>query len=175
MTGTNIKRGLAYDAVALLGFGDASPEPLPVAESGEVIIRYGGWSLRELRDSDVGKIRMHDQKWYERHDWSVETLPAGLYCLRLPVPDSFSKTFGQQEKMLSEGETVAPVVLVATALLSHYLQTGEDLLNTDFARCREHVGNNRAVIDWEDNLLNVGIHSDDDRDYHVWLSSVRTF
>jgi hypothetical protein len=44
--------GFAYDATSIFGFGPPSDELLPEAEPGAIVIRYGGWSLQELRDSD---------------------------------------------------------------------------------------------------------------------------
>src|SRR5579863_3402027 len=123
--------GYAYDAVSMLGFGEprAVPQP-PRAVKGEIAILYGGSSLQALRGSPIGQKLMHQQEWYDRYPWSSEELPAGVYHLRIPVPESNRKTASEQEQILLEGELMAPVILVASALLAHRLQTGEDLLKT---------------------------------------------
>lgn len=164
----------SYDAVHILGFGSASEEAMPEAKSGEVIIRYGGWSLQELRDSVNGKKWMHQQDWYNSYGWSTEKLPAGIYRLRVPVPVSSGQTFVQQQEMLSAGEEVAPVVLVATALLAHHLQKGKDPLNGDWTRCKEVADDDRVELVWDGGRLVVGSGWDDDAGDGVWLSSVRT-
>jgi hypothetical protein len=167
--------GLAYDATSILGFGSASDEPLPEPAPGEVVIHYGGWSLQELRNSDVGKKLMHEQDWYNKYAWSTEKLPPGLYRLRVPVPDSNPKTFAEQQAMLSPGEQVAPVVLVATALLVHYAKTGEDLLKSDWTRCKEQAADgNRVALYWDEGRLGVSRSWGDGCYDYVWLSSVRT-
>src|SRR5579863_9461254 len=94
--GSIMSSGCTYDAVSILGFGDAVAEPLPQAKEGEIVLRYGGWSLQELRDSAVGQKLMHVQNWYYMCPWSRERLPAGIYHLRVPVPKSNRKRFAGQ-------------------------------------------------------------------------------
>lgn len=164
-----------YDAVALFGFGEASAEPLPEAKSGELIIRCGGWSPQELRDSEIGQKFMHQQDWYNKYPWSTEKLPPGIYRLRVPVPNSNCKNAVEQEQMLPLGEQTANVVLVETALLAHRLQTGEDLLKNDWTRCRERsTGGYRVELGWREGRLYVINGWDDFRDGRIWVSSVRT-
>ena len=166
--------GCTYDAVSILGFGDAVAEPLPQAKEGEIVLRYGGWSLQELRDSSVGRKLMHDQDWYNAYPWSSEKLPSGIYRLRIPVAESNCKTFAEQERMLRRDESIAPVVLVASGLLVHHLQTGEDPLKNDWIRCRNQAARGGHVaLSWFDGQLDVdywfgGINTG------LWLSSVRT-
>ena len=71
---------MSYDAVALFGFGPLNTEPLPRSLSGEVMIRYGGWSLQDLRQSEVvrSKNLFWDQDWYIKYDWSKKVVPGGL-------------------------------------------------------------------------------------------------
>jgi|SRR5579863_3351399 len=171
----NVMSGLSYDAVAILGFGDAAAEPLPQEKEGEIVLRYGGWSQRELRHSDGGHELMHPQDWYHMYPWSSAKLPSGTYHLRVPVPESKRKTFAEQERMLPEGEWIAPVVLVASALLVHRLQTGEDLLKNDFTRCREQAtAGNRVVLGWGGGRLSVYSGWAGRRPGGLWASSVRT-
>jgi hypothetical protein len=166
---------LSYDAIALLGFGAAlTDEPLPVALPGEIVIRYGGWSLQELRKSDIGnQLIWQDQHWCNNYPWSHEPLPSGIYRLRIPVPGSNDKNFADQQALLQEGEEPAPLVLVATALLAHHLQTNEDLLKNDWTRCKEEDADGDHVgLYWRGGRLFVSC-SWDGRVGGVWLSSVR--
>jgi hypothetical protein len=167
--------GFAYDAVALFGFGELTTEPLPQPSPGEIVIRYSGWSLQELRDSEIGRKFLHEQDWYNKYPWSTEKLPSCIYRLRVPVRDSNNKTFGEQERLLPQGEQVAPVVLVASALLSHHLQTKEDLLKNDWTRCKEQdADGDRVGLGWRGGRLGVGNFWDGVRVDYVRLSSVRT-
>jgi hypothetical protein len=180
---STISQGVAYDAVVLLGFGAKSAEPLPEPAPGEIVIRYGswvpqqGWSLQGLRDEPMLRMCniMWEQDWYNDHAWSNEILPDGIYRLRVPVPGSNRKTFAEQQAMLSPGEQVAPVVLVATALLVHYAETGEDLLKNDWTRCKEETADGGCVaLSWREGRLRVYDCWDDNRYDGVWLSSLRT-
>lgn len=168
----------AYDATAIFGFGHPSEEDLPEAKSGEIIIRYGGWSLQELCDCPLvceRNVMWHEQDWYGGYAWSTDTLPSGIYRLRVPVPDSYSKTFDEQKRLLPVNEEPAPVVLVASALLAHRVQTGEDLLKNDWTRCREQAaGGVRVGLGWDEGRLGVGSCWDGVRCGFLWSSSVRT-
>jgi hypothetical protein len=167
---------LVYDAVALLGFGSPTKRPIPKGKKGEIVIRYGGWSLRELCassivcDSDI----MWQQDWYHHYPWSDKERPSGIYRLRIPVPDSNSKTYDQQALgLLSTREMVAPVVLVATAMLVHRIQTLIHLPSSGWIRCSEKV-DDRIVVYWREGRLRIGTRCDDTRSEFLWLSSVRT-
>ena len=91
-----------YDAVAILGFGSASRDPLPAAEGGEVIVRYNGWSLRQLAESKAGK------RYFVLPEnpggWVEEALPPGIYHLK-------------------PSEKTSPV-LMASALLAYRVAKG---------------------------------------------------
>src|SRR5579863_937098 len=170
-----IMSGLSYDAVNILGFGGLAAEPLPQAVDGEIVLRYGGWSLQELRDSAVGQKLMHPQGWYESFVWSSEKLPSGIYHLRVRVPESNRMTFAEQEQMLPEGEQIAPVALVASALLAHRMQAAGALLKNDWKRCREQTADGYCVaLYWNVGRLNVRSVWDGNRVDYVWSSSVRT-
>ena len=166
--------GTAFDAVSLLGFGAKSTEPLPQGNPGEIVIRYGGWSLQELRAKRAPGL-MWDQSWHDKYPWSSEKLPSGLYVLRLPIPDSNRKTFDQQEALLLPGEETAHVVLAASALLAIRLSGGDDPLRGDWTHCQEQAtAGRRVVLAWVDGRLFVFDYFDG---YPfggvVWLSSAR--
>jgi len=163
-----------YDAVHILGFGEASTDPLPQPAPGEIIIRVGDWSLQDLRDSKIGKELMHQQDWYDRYDCASAKLTAGIYRMRLPVPDSNIKNLAQQKELLLSGEEVAPVALGASTLLVHLKETGNDLLKHDWCRCAEalpdgvHVG----LYVREGRVL-VYYNWDGRRYGRLWLSAAR--
>ena len=162
----------SLDAVSLLGFGPKSDGAFPQAESGTIVIRYGGWSLQELRDrrSDL----MYTQDWYNRYSWSTERLPSGIYVLRLPIPGSNRKTFDEQKPLLLPGEEPAPIVLVATAMLAFHLSGGQDPLKGRWMRCKEQPDDGDHVgLDWHGSRLYVNGYWGDDRRDNVWLASAR--
>ncbi len=139
--------GRSYDAVSLLGFGPASQDPLPQAQSGEIVIRYGGWSLQDLYKTprvvgligDSFLIRSQAKP-------TKDTFPAGIYRVRPFVPGSNGKTFSDQVPLIVSGRMITPAVIAATALILPLLETGEDVLGVGNIRCadRNDHGNMRS-------------------------------
>ena len=165
-----------YDAVAILGFGEASTEPLPEPAPGEIIIRVGDWSLQDLRDSKIGKELMHQQDWYDKYDCASAKLTAGIYRVRLPVPDSNRKNLTEQKGLLLSDEEVAPVALGASALLVHLKETGNDLLKNNWCRCEEALPDDYHVgLNVNDGRVYVDYDWDDYRCDRLWLSAARKF
>ena len=100
----------AYDAVSALGIGDQSTAPLPSANAGEVIVRYGGWSLNQLLQTPSGtRYLQYLENSYKDESWTNKTLPSGIYRL--------------------DDKRPIPVVLLATALLADQLRNGEPNFN----------------------------------------------
>lgn len=105
-----------YDAVQLFGFGSGSTIALPTAESGQIVLRYGGWSLNELLATNVGATHMKYLDYaYKNEDWASARLPAGIYKLDDANP--------------------VPAVIMASALLANRLVNGE----IDFDSTAENV------------------------------------
>ncbi len=166
--------GISYDAVHLLGFGPPSDEPLPEAASGEIVIRVGAWSLRDLRSNEVivRKNLMWDQDWYNQYPCTPVKLTPGIYRLRLPVPGSNRKNFTEQQTLLQSGEAAASVALAATALLVHLMETGNDLLRNDWCRCVEALpDDDRVALRVCEGRVGVRRSWDDDRNGRLWLAA----
>ncbi len=173
--------GFSYDATHLLGFGPACTEPLPSATPGEIIIRYGGWSYKDLRykNSLIAErnLMRRDQDSYDQYPWSGKGVPPGIYRIRLPIVDSNRKAFCEQVNLLLPDEKPIPVVLAVTALLVHCIQTGEHLLKTDRTFCKEQTTCSRRVaLCWDDGRLGFYCTDgcwDDRPDETIWLSSAQ--
>ena len=168
-----IKSSFTYDAVAILGFGEASTEPLPEPAPGEIIIRVGDWSLQDLRDSKIGNELMHQQDWYDKYDLAMTE---GIYRVRLPVPDSNRKNLTEQKGLLLSDEEVAPVALGASALLVHLKEIGNDLLKNNWCRCEEALPDDSHVeLFVRDGRVGVLNRWDGFRNGNLWLSAARKF
>jgi len=171
-----IKSSFTYDAVAILGFGEASTEPLPEPAPGEIIIRVGDWSLQDLRDSKIGNELMHQQDWYDKYDLASAKLTEGIYRMRLPVPDSNRKNLTEQKGLLLSDEEVAPVALGASALLVHLKEIGNDLLKNNWCRCEEALPDDSHVeLFVRDGRVGVLNRWDGFRNGNLWLSAARKF
>lgn len=169
--------GISYDAVSELGFGASCPDLLPVPTTGEVILRVGNWSLCDLWNSEVcngltERANLPNQWPYNKKLFS------GIYRLRLPVPHSNRKTTLEQETLLQEGEAIAPIALVATAMLVHLNKTGGALLKGDHCRCAETDDENtsfrfRSVISTHKNCVRIGGRPDRCRNKDLWLAACK--
>jgi hypothetical protein len=126
-----------------------------------------------LRNSAVGQELIHqDVAWYDRYPWSSEPLPAGVYDIRLPVPESNRKTFDEQLKLLLPDEVPLPLVLAELALLFLRKQGADDPLRGGWVRCRETTaGGRRVALTWDDGRLYVDNLWDGYRYDRVWLGA----
>ena len=166
--------GLAFDVAGVLGIGAPSPKPVKGTQ-GFITLRIpDGISPRSLRQSKVGKERIWEDTWYDIYDWADQSLPAGVYHLRLPIPDSNRKTFEEQKALLLKGEEIAPLALVELALLCCRKAGQPDPLSGDWVRCRETADGYRVGLDWDDARLCADGYCDDSSDGSVWLASART-
>ncbi|MBI3332080.1 hypothetical protein HYZ99_03940 [Candidatus Peregrinibacteria bacterium] len=165
-----------YDAVALFGFGEPSKDPLPKPRPGEIVIRVGDWSLADLLNCPliVRKNLFWQQDWYHGYPWVGEKMRAGIYRVRMPIPDSNRKTAPEQEKLFLHGEDFVSVCLGATTLAAHLHETGQDLLNGDWTRCKERSsGGVRAGLVVHEGRVYLGGRWDGLHHGYVWASSAR--
>jgi hypothetical protein len=177
---SQLNPGLVYDVATvsrILGLLCECNDPVPNASPGEVAIYYGGWTLQELRVSVAGKQRMLQEKsWYDDEEWKAEP---GYYRLLLPVPHSNGQNRREQLVQLHSRNgsawQAASVCIVATALLVHLQDTGEDLLQRGWCRCAEpSKGDSRVAVSLErDCCLSIGSVWDDFRDYWLWLAATQ--
>lgn len=151
--------GLMYDASSLLRFGRPIQGFAPQIVAGEIVIWYGGWNLEQLLDNEVVQSKgiIADRQLRTEFDWSTEMLPIGFYRLRIPVPHSNVNTFDEQLELLSDTESVAHPILVATAELCHFISTNVQLLKGIYVRTskKDRFGQH-VVVCWHNDRLCVG-------------------
>ena len=139
--------GTAFDLGSALGIGPADPSPLPTPEAGECIIRVSDpLSLASLRVSRAGSLMRRKSIVL---DWESRTTDRGVYRLRLPIPGSSSKTtFPKQQSLLLCGESIAPIGLVAAALLCIQQRGDPDPLQGKRTWCAECHCGIRSLLRW---------------------------
>ncbi len=166
--------GIVYDAQAvsrLLGLPVNCCDPVPTAREGEVVIYYGGWSLRELRQSPAGLQWMFQGSnllW--GRPWQVES---GYYRLLFPVPFSEDRPWDEQREYLSYLNPmwqVCPVLIGATAQLARLMYTGVDFLEAEYCRCAEQIDSGSHSGLWlQEDRLTLTCESDTNRHDTLWL------
>jgi hypothetical protein len=132
-----LSSGLVYDAAVILGLGEPSSKPLPKPVPGELIIRVGAWSFRDLCTAVTDGMDKEARE--DSSDWTRVTLTPGTYRVRMPIPDSYTRQFGIQCRLLLPGEKVLPPTLAAAVLLCYWQQEHEYLLECrpSYVRCDE--------------------------------------
>jgi len=104
--------------------------------------------LLVFRDLPVVRRRnfIYHQTWYEKKDWARNTGTPRYRQLRLPVPDSFDKTFREQTALLLPNEELPTVCSVAILILIHALATRKRLLSECCVRCSEKDSGGYPVV-----------------------------
>lgn len=134
------------------------------------------FSLISLRNSSAGRRFIDQQNWYDDFGWSLEEIPPGVYHLRLPIQGSANRKFAQQKRLLSDGEAVAPVALVAAAILAIQQSGKPNPLEDRWTRCAEvNFLGDHVALNWSNGQLGVGgAFSDKMPEEDLWLASVNT-
>jgi hypothetical protein len=163
----------SYDAAAILGLSPPSPKPLPEGQPGCYILYYGGWSMKDIRDSERLKhlIDQHPHAWYEVDNQP----PPGIYSVRIPVPGTGGKTYHDQLALIPAGEEPVPAVIIATVLLSALLRDHIDPLEGGSTLCKEETSRCwHMVLQWSDGWISPTEHNDYRKaEDNCWISSYR--
>ena len=123
--------GLQYPKQGLRQF-ITPPIPLP----GFLTFFDPGWTLLRLRRFGRKKGIPFPQKWYEHEPFAkVHARPCYRHLRVAPVSGSLGKTFTFQQDGLLAGEVIPRVRVVITAMLVHFLATGERLYRPEKVRC----------------------------------------
>ena len=164
-----VRIGYSFDAPRFLGFTKKREDYLPAPEFEEVVLHYGGWNFQEL------SAIAHELEC----DGSVASamaVSAGIYRLRIPIPDSeYFRPFERQKHVgLLTGEDVAPAILVATAALCIKRAAILPLSSRHcWIRCEERHENARIAMRWRgDGKLHVSQIGDDAMEF-VHLAGCR--
>lgn len=107
-----------------------------------MIFKLQGLSIKELVDKygkGTGGFLQHD--WYLEEKFYNETQPSGEYEFNFDSPQTL-KTYSQQFSTKRGGYITSHPALICEAILTHYEQTGEKLLQNRFIRTNVEYGTN---------------------------------
>lgn len=119
-----------------------------------------------VSDEDVKKQYprlFYKQSWYEDEAFAKEVIPAGKWEVRLEaMPDSFSKTWEEQQKLMPDiPYEVPPAAVLLFAICEHYQNTGERAFADHYVRT--------ASLDSDGNRVGVAHFDADGLDvYDYW-------
>lgn len=98
-----------------------------------ITITFPGLSLNEVCKQNPELF--YNQSWYTEEAFANEKIPAGEWTVSLEaVPDSLSKTWEEQQKLLDEELTVPPIAVLVYAMVEHFKDTGNRAFGDVYVR-----------------------------------------
>ncbi|MBU6321303.1 MAG: hypothetical protein KGI78_00395 [Patescibacteria group bacterium] len=153
-------------------------EALAECKDTHVLFAVFPLSILDIRAQVKGEPSrlFYDQTWYNKEAFAKDRGEIGWYLIRkTPVENSTSKSWDEQQALLSTDDETPKAQAMVYAIIGHYKATGERLFEKIWVRCsdrdsdgyRVHVG----LFDAEG--LDVSNFWDDGRDDDLGLSSAR--
>lgn len=105
-------------------------------------------SILEIREKVVAKGNVfYGQSWYNRSQAFAENKgEVGWKLVRkTEVPNSISKTYTEQEALLSDKDEVSTAQVVVYTMVGHYLKSGERLFERIYVRTSDLASDGRRV------------------------------
>ena len=133
-------------------------------------------SILDIRGHVEGKGLFYSQDWYNKQSFAKDRGEVGWQLVRKePVKDSTSKTWEEQQALLSKDEETPKAQVMVYSVIGHYLATGEKLFPSIYVRCSDldSDGDRVYVGRFDSDGLRVDGYWDDCRDDDIGLSSAR--
>lgn len=160
--------------VAQLATVPFTQEVLTQARDTHVLVACPRMSLMALR-ARAPEGFYFKRAWYAEQDFARQPMRARWRLIRRePVPGSTSKAWVGQRGALASDELVPGVCEMALAIVLHYLETGERLFPTVYARTRDVDSSGRRVGLGRFGRDGVRVRSwGDYPDYYIGLAAAR--
>jgi hypothetical protein len=119
----------------------------PPARDGFVTFFDPGWSILRLRERVVGKGIFYPQTWYDNEPFAkYEDQPRYRQLQMEAVKNSLSKTFAEQQALIPPVAEIPTARVVLTAMVIHFLATGERLFSDYWVRCVDQTSDGPLVF-----------------------------
>lgn len=123
---------LQLAALAEIPFSEAV---LAQSKDTHVLVAVFPLSILEIRAKQGDARLFYDQSWYNQEAFAKERGETGWHLVRkTPVEDSFSKTWDEQQALLSKDDETPSARVMTYAIIGLYLATGERLFKSVWAR-----------------------------------------
>jgi len=175
-------RGLTYSEDQLAKFGDTLPSQEVLVwcrDNGYMIVAGPNkpMSLLEVREMKSGYFYSKSGGWYSDQKFARNDKADTRWIVvrKEPVPDSTSKTWSEQQALLSDVEVTPNAVEVVWAITTYKAVRDIYLLPNIYVRTSsvDSDGHRVSVGDFDDKGLLVVIWYDDHRDSDIGVSSAR--
>ncbi len=165
--------------LAVLGEVPFSEDVLTACKDTHVLIAVFPTSIvdvrgivKELPDQTL----FYNQDWYDKEAFANDKGETGWQLVRkVPIANSTSKTWNEQQALLSQDEETPKAQVMVYTTIGHFLSTGERLFEKIYVRCSDlDSDGNRVIIGFFDSVgLSVNNWNDDNRNDNIGLSSAR--
>lgn len=174
MNATQKKIALSYTPLAVARlFGFTTSEVRPKTLPGFVTFFDPGWSISRTPFPNQSLLPTN-KMW---SDVELEEQPQYRQLRMTAVPDSFNKTFPEQQTLLPTDEEVPCARVVIVGMVIHFLATGERLFADRVVRCSDisSCGRRLCVGHFDRDGLHFYNSWDNVRDTIISLASSRKF
>ena len=132
-------------------------------------------TLNELWERNQDLFFQGSDRWWKDQSFANKEGKVGKLLLRTSAaPGSFSKTWSEQQRLLSDGEFVPTMRDLVEGMIAYYRATGKRLFFDYWVRSQDVSSDGRRVdVGFSSDGVGVGNYWDDDRDSDVGLAVAR--
>lgn len=156
-----------------------SEETLRACKDTHILVAVFPMTILEIRGYVRNRFSEPIFYDYDRREcemFLVDVAEMGWHLLRKePEPGSSMKQWKDQQTVLSAGESVSKISVVAYAMVGHFLNTGERLFGNTYVRCGDALGTRKhAVIGFSSRAgFDIAALPDDYAFEYIGLASAR--
>ncbi len=132
--------------------------------------------IRGIAKKQSDRTLFYSQDWYDKQAFAKDKGEVGWQLVRKePIANSTSKTWNDQQALLSKDEETPTARIVVYTMVGHLLATGERLFEKIYVRCVDLDSDGRRVgVGYFDAKgLYVSYWYDDSRDDYIGVSAAR--
>ena len=156
-----------------------SEEVLKSCKDTHILVAVFPLSILDIRGivkKQSDQTLFYSQDWYDKEAFAKDKGEVGWQLVRKePIANSTSKTWNDQQALLSKDEETPTARIVVYTMIGHFLVTGERLFEKIYVRCVDLVsGGYRVRVGYFDSRgLSVIDWRDDDRNDSIGVSGAR--
>jgi hypothetical protein len=125
-----------------------SEETLVASKDTHVLVAAFPLSLLDVRGiaKKSTQTLFYNQDWYDKQAFAKDKGEVGWQLVRkTPIANSTSKTWNEQQALLSKDEETPTARIVVYTMIGHFLATGERLFENIYVRCVDLDSGGRHV------------------------------
>lgn len=153
-----------------------SEDVLATCKDTHVLVAVLPMTILDIRGHVEGKALFYAQDWYNKQAFAKDKGEVGWQLVRKePIANSTSKTWNDQQALLSKDEETPTARIVIYTMIGHFLATGEHLFEKIYVRTSnlDSDGYRVYVGAFDSGGLSLDRWSDDARSDNIGLSAVR--